>query len=182
MTLIEKADALAARAHEGQMRKEAPTPYIEHPRAAAATLTKYGFDDTTVAAALVHDVLEDTSVTREELEHELGAEVLAIVEALSTDEDKSLPWEGRKQQYIDHVRAGSEAVRAVATAEKMHNLQSMIAGVQEQGPAFWEHFTRGKKEQLWFVESYLRMLRETWHHPIVEEYAALVEQLQSLAG
>ena len=178
MTLIEKADALAARAHEGQMRKEGGVPYITHPRAVAAMLKEYGFSDTVVAAALVHDTVEDTPVTIDEVRRELGDEVAALVAPVTHDD--SLSWEEKKQKYIDTVCAASVEVKAISTADKIHNAESFIAGYARQGKAMWGHFNRERAKKLWFEEAMLTMLRETWDHPMVGRYAALVEQMKAL--
>lgn len=178
MTLVEKADALAARAHEGQMRKEAPTPYIAHPRAVAEILKRHSFSDTVVAAALVHDVVEDTNVSLDDLRRELGEEVARLVAPVTHDD--SLSWEDKKSQYIEAVRAAPDEVKAIATADKIHNAQSFIAGYEQQGLDMWKHFNRGRDRKLWFEEAMLAMLQESWQHPLVDEYAKLVEQMRAL--
>ncbi|MEK7109470.1 MAG: HD domain-containing protein [Patescibacteria group bacterium] len=178
MTLIEKADALAAHAHEGQMRKDAPTPYITHPRAVAATLKKYGFNDTVIAAALVHDVLEDTACTPAELEAQLGPEVLRIVQMLSYD--PSLEWEEQRKKYIEAVRAAPPEVKAISTADKVHNLETLLDSYARTGPQLWNMFTRKKERKLWFEREMLKMLQETWRHPLVDEYARLLALAEAL--
>jgi len=178
MTLIEKADALAAQAHQGQTRKGAPLPYIVHPRAVADMLAHYGFSDATVAAALVHDVVEDTTMGRDVLLRELGEEVVSIVDSVT--EDKSLPWEERKLRYIAQVRAGSPEAKALSVADKIHNIQSVLALHKELGDGVWEIFNRGKEKKLWFERSMLHMLKETYQHPMVDEYAVLVDEFAAL--
>jgi (p)ppGpp synthase/HD superfamily hydrolase len=178
MTLIEKADQLAARAHEGQMRKDGNVPYIMHPRAVAAILKAYGFSDTVVAAALVHDTVEDTSVTIDDVRRELGDDVARLVEPVTHDD--TLSWEEKKQKYIDTVRAASVEVKAISTADKIHNAQSFISGYEAQGKEMWSHFNRPREKKLWFEEAMLKMLQETWHHPLVDEYAVLVEKMEAL--
>jgi (p)ppGpp synthase/HD superfamily hydrolase len=178
MTLIEKADQLAQRAHEGQTRKGSSIPYITHPRAVAESLKKYGFGDTVVAAALAHDVLEDTKVTERELGAELGQEVLNLVLAVSYD--KSLSWEDARLAYIEAVRQASEGAKAISVADKIHNAESLLVTYQKEGKAVWSHFTHPRDKKLWFEEEMLKMLRESWQHPLVDEYAALVEQMEAL--
>lgn len=178
MTLIERADQLAARAHEGQTRKESNVPYITHPRAVAEKLKEYGFSDTVLAAALVHDVVEDTPLTIGEVRQELGDDVARLVEPVTHDD--SLSWEEKKQKYIDTVRAASDEVKAISTADKIHNAESFIAGHRAQGSNMWKHFNRSKDKKLWFEEAMLKMLKETWQHPLVDEYAVLVEQMKKL--
>jgi (p)ppGpp synthase/HD superfamily hydrolase len=175
--LVDKARAIATGAHEGQRRKDGP-PYIIHPEAVAEILAGRAFPDTVVAAAWVHDVLEDTPYPANKLREELGQEVLDIVEAVS--EDKSLPWEERKQGYIEKVRQGPEGAKAVATADKIHNLTSVLAVYAERGKETWKFFNRSREQKVWFEEAMLAMLKEAWRHPLVGEYEQLVERLRVL--
>jgi len=177
MTLPEKALALATRAHEGMRRKDGP-PYIMHPMAVASILIEEGFLDTAIAAAYVHDTLEDTDVTEDELRAALGEEVLSIVKAVT--EDKSLPWEERKASYMASVRAASIEAKAVSLADKIHNLESLLALHRERGAAAWNIFNRGREKKQWFEESMLTMFKESWDHPLVKRYEALVEKMRAL--
>jgi len=178
MDLVKKARELATRAHQGQTRKTDNTPYITHPIAVAERLRRLGFSEEIQAAALVHDVVEDTKVSSEELRKELGDFVADMVAALTNDD--SLSWEDKKKKYIETVRAGSEGVKAVATMDKIHNAQSLLEAHAKLGPLVWEKFNRGKQKKMWFEEEMLKMLRETWQHSLVEEYAVLVEKMKGL--
>ena len=175
---VEIAIQIAVVAHDGQKRKEQDLPYISHPVSVALLLAKRGFSDITIAAALVHDVLEDTNVAEEKLREELGEEILSIVKSLS--ENKALPWEDRKKQYIEGIRAGSDAVKAVSLGDKIHNIQSMLAAHKKQGAELWKKFNKGKESQIWFAEEYLSMMKNSWKHPLIEEYEKLVEKMKSL--
>ena len=170
--LTQKALRIATQMHDGQLRKETPIPYITHPVAVALNLAKHGFAETVIAAALVHDVLEDTNMTRAELEKELGVEVVTIIMTLS--EDKSLPWEERKRNYIEAIRAADENVKAVSIGDKIHNAESMLIAHSIQGEKLWQMFARGKQQQLWFMNELLAMFEETWDHPLNGEYRKLV--------
>ena len=178
-TLIDTAVKIATIAHRAQKRKQEDVPYIMHPVSVALLLSRHGFRDEVVAAALVHDVLEDTDFPESELRKEMGKEVMALVDAVTNDD--SLPWEEKKLTYIETVRAGGEGAWAVATADKIHNAEDLLHSYEKQGPALWEHFKRGKEKKLWFEEEMLTMLRETWNHPLVDEYAGLVEKMKALA-
>jgi guanosine-3',5'-bis(diphosphate) 3'-pyrophosphohydrolase len=175
MNLIERATQIAVQAHKEQVRKSDGSPYIVHPIMVAYMLGKYGFPDAVVAAGLVHDVLEDTTVTEAELVEALGEEVVAIVRAVS--EDKDMPWEERKKQYARTMADAPEGIRAVSLADKIHNAQSMLEAHAQQGPALWSHFNRGRSEQLWFVHQLLSAYRENWEHPMIDIYARLVADL-----
>jgi (p)ppGpp synthase/HD superfamily hydrolase len=171
--IIEKAVRASVAAHKDQTRKGDDLPYIIHPFMVALKLAKYNFSDSVIAAALTHDVLEDTEYPEDKLKNELGEEVLEIVKAVTNDD--SLPWEEKKEKYIKTVRAGSEGAKAVAVADKIHNLESLLLAYSEQGPELWKKFNRGKEQKLWFENEVLKMLKETWQHPLIEEYEKLLE-------
>lgn len=177
-SLIERAARIAAIAHKDQVRKEGGIPYIVHPFMAARLLTVHGFSDAIIAAGLVHDVLEDTSVTEEVLRKELGSEVADIVSAVTNDD--SLSWEQKKLAYIENVRNSSEGVKAVATADKVHNAESLLAAYALHGEALWGNFNTGRDKKVWFEEEMLKMLKETWQHALVDEYEVLVKKIQKL--
>lgn len=176
--LIEKAAKIAIIAHAEQTRKDKETPYIIHPFMVSFMLVKYGFSDTVIASALVHDVLEDTDFSEGQLRKELGDDVVNIVKMVS--EDKSLSWEDRKKAYIERIGRSSEDVKAVSIADKIHNLQNMLDSYEEKGPEFWKNFNRGKEQQLWFANESLAMFKKTWQHPLVNEYEVLVENFNKL--
>ncbi len=177
--LIDRALQIALRAHAGQLRKAGDIPYVEHPVMVALKLAKYGFGSEVIAAALVHDVLEDTDFPESDLRMQLGDEVLAIV--LAVTEDKTLPWEERMRGYIEQVRLGSVEAKAVSLADKIHNTESLIRAHHDIGADVWKLFSRGKARRVRFNEEMLAMLTDTWQHPILAEYAALIEQLRALA-
>jgi len=179
MTLYERALASAAAAHKTQVRKHDNSPYIVHPVMVAQLLQQYGFSETVIAAGLVHDVLEDSSVTKEELRSVLGDEVVAIVTAVS--EDKELPWEERKERYIQSVVASNEPVWAVSVADKIHNAESLIAHHTVVGPAVWQVFNRGKEKKIWFEQSLYAELSKVWQHPLLERYGKRIEEMQHLS-
>ena len=177
-SLVEKAALIAFVAHAGQLRKDAGSPYVIHPYMAALKLASYQFSETVIAAALVHDVLEDTPVTKAQLEELLGADVVSLVESLT--EDKSLTWEVRKERYIASVREASDEVKAISTADKIHNLESFFAAYAVQGSSLWQVFSRGREAKCWFERAMLKALQETWVHPLVDEYAKLVARLDGV--
>jgi (p)ppGpp synthase/HD superfamily hydrolase len=176
-TLTDKALRLAFAAHEGQKRHEG-VPYITHPVAVALMLAQNGFGEEVVAAALCHDVLEDTAVAEDAMRQELGDTVTGIVKAVSYD--RSLPWKGQRERYIESVREAGESAMAVSLADKIHNAQSLLALHAAEGPAMWGKFSATKEQKLWFEEAMLAMLKEAWQHPLVGEYEGLVAKLKAL--
>jgi len=178
MDIVEKAKEIAEKAHEGQVRKSDGSPYIAHPLAVAEILKGHGFSDVVVAAGLTHDVLEDTDMREAELRAQLGDEVVDIVVAVS--EDKSLPWEERKEKYIETVATGSEDVKAVSVADKIHNAKTFLEAYKEQGPDLWKKFNRGPEKTIWFQRTLCNRLKENWQHPMLGEFEILVGKLENL--
>lgn len=178
LSLIERAARMAAVAHKDQVRKEGNTPYIVHPFMIALKLAESGFPETVIAAALVHDVPEDTDVSAADLRKELGDEVADIVSAVTNDD--SLSWEEKKLAYIESVQRGPEGAKAVATADKIHNAESLLAAHATHGPSLWKHFNAGRDKKIWFEEKMLEMLQASWEHPLVDEYEALVARMRTL--
>jgi len=178
MTLTEKALRLAVTAHKEQVRKSDNSPYVVHPIMVSLILQEHGFDETIIAAAIAHDVLEDTAVTRQELASALGEEVAAIVDGVS--EDMSLGWEVRKEAYVHVVAAASEGVKAVSIADKIHNAESIIHDYKTAGKTVWIPFTRGKAKKIWFEELLYTEVQKTWNHPLLERYGSAIEKLKTL--
>jgi guanosine-3',5'-bis(diphosphate) 3'-pyrophosphohydrolase len=178
MNLIEEATKLAVRAHAGQTRKKSDTPYIVHPVSVAIILARHGFGETVIAAGLVHDVVEDTEVTLEEVREKLGEPVAQIVAPVTHDD--SLPWEDKKRAYVASVRSASVEAEALSVADKIANAQSLIEAHAREGSTVWRYFNAGRDKKLWFEHEMLTMLRKTWQHPLVDEYAKLVTQMDSL--
>jgi len=175
--IIERAAALAARGHKEQIRKHDNVPYVVHPFMVSRILTKHGFADEVIAAGLVHDVLEDTDISKEAIKKECGEEVLSIVEGLS--EDKNLEWDDRKRGYIELVRKGSDEIKAVSCADKVHNMTNMLHAYSKMGNELWTRFSRSKEKRLWFEQEVLKMYdEEGFKHAMVEEYRALVKEFE----
>ncbi len=178
MTLTEKALRLAVAAHKEQVRKSDGSPYVVHPIMVGNLLKEQGFSEEVIAAAIVHDVLEDTAVTRDELANALGEEVTQIVEGVS--EDTSLEWEARKEAYAHAVAAASESIKAVSVADKIHNAESMIDDYALKGKDIWKPFSRGKEKKIWFEELLYTELKKTWDHPLLNRYEKAIEQLKQM--
>jgi len=177
--LVEKALRIATLAHQGQKRKGEDMPYIIHPYMVALKLAQHGFPEAVLAAALCHDVLEDTDYPEARLREALGEDAYDMVKTVT--HDSSLPWEEKKKKYIETVRLGSAGAKAICLADKIHNLESLFIAYSQSGPAVWKNFNRGQEQKLWFENSVLQMLRETWQHPLIDEYARLIEIEKTLA-
>lgn len=157
MDLIEQAIIFAAKAHHGQMRKGSDTPYITHPFSVAMLLQKAGCTEEVIAAAILHDTLEDTATTYSELVEQFGNEVADLVQAAS-EPDKGASWEERKQQTIDSLKDRTLAEIQVIVGDKLHNLRSIRVDLEEHGEKVWSRFKRGKEKQHWYYRSIVKAL------------------------
>ncbi len=123
--LARKAFEFARDAHEGQTRKGDGSPYINHPVMLARLLHEAGHDDDELlAATFLHDVVEDTDLTLDEIEDAFGAGVRELVEAMSEDKDVD-PWEARKAHHRDEVEAAGDRAVLIYAADKLANLRDM---------------------------------------------------------
>jgi guanosine-3',5'-bis(diphosphate) 3'-pyrophosphohydrolase len=126
LSIVIRAAAFAAHKHRDQRRKDAnATPYINHPLALARILIAEGdvTDAATIAAALLHDTIEDTETSAAELDREFGAEIRSIVEEVT--DDKALPKADRKRLQVEHAAHISHKAKLVKLADKIANLRDV---------------------------------------------------------
>lgn len=135
LSLIVRALAFASEKHRDQRRKDADaSPYINHPIALANVLVNEGGidDPLVICAALLHDTVEDTETSFEEIEAHFGREIADVVREVT--DDKELPKARRKELQVEHARHASHAARLVKLADKICNLRDMAASP----PAGWD--------------------------------------------
>lgn len=156
--LIERAINFAALAHHGQMRKRTNIPYITHPFAVGMLLQKAGCSDEVIVAGILHDTLEDTPTTYNQLVSHFGEKVAKLVKAAS-EPQKHLPWKERKQATIAQLKDLSLEEIQVITADKLHNLKSIRADYEVYGEKVWERFNRGREDQYWYYSSIVKELK-----------------------
>ncbi len=131
--LVREALAKATADHAGQVRNgSGGMPYIEHPIAVADLLDQHGFDDEVLAAALLHDVVEDSETTVAELRELFGEPVAGLVEALSDDEGIA-DYRERKREHRGRVAAADGDALAIYGADKLTNVRTLRRALAEQG-------------------------------------------------
>lgn len=152
--MYEKAKVFIKEAHRGQRRKITGEPYFSHPFNVARILQQAGFGTDVVVAGLLHDVVEDTPITIEEIETEFGKHVAQLVAAHT--ENKDLSWEERKAHTIEVVRNGSLEEKAIIVADKLDNLTSVKYALSSEGDRVWNYFKRGYSLQKWYNQSVVK--------------------------
>lgn len=156
MNVIQEAIIFATLKHEGQKRKGTDIPYIVHPMEVMQILTAMNCSDTVIIAGILHDTLEDTDTTPEEIMELFGNDVLSIVQTES--EDKSKSWKERKQTTIDELKTSRTETKLVCFADKLSNIRSMMRDKAEVGDKLWERFNTGKENIEWYYRSIAREL------------------------
>lgn len=176
--MVHKAILFAACAHEGQKRKGSDIPYIVHPFEVAQILTSAGVGETVICAGLLHDTVEDTSVTLEDIQKEFGSDIAKMVGIVT--EEKGLSWEERKQQAIDAVNDGiSKDVKMLICADKLSNLRSIKEDLKCMGDDVWSKFKRGKEKQKWYYGRMMEQLSSLHAYSIYQELCLLYHQIFS---
>ena len=138
--LVGEALALASEAHAGQVRNgSGGRPYIEHPIAVADLLERHGFGEELLAAALLHDVVEDSDTTVAELRERFGAEIAALVDALSDDESIA-DYSARKREHRARVATAGGDALAIYGADKLTNAGTLRRTYAVEGPAVAKEF------------------------------------------
>lgn len=158
---IKKAIQFAARKHHGQLRKETePLPYITHLFSVALLVAEDGADDDVVAAALLHDTLEDTDTTREEIVATFNERVAVLVESVSEQKEqdgKKLDWKERKVNYLARVEHASDGAVLISLADKIDNVESKMEAYATEGEALLTRWSQPPEAYLWFHGEVLRI-------------------------
>ena len=183
LDLFDKAILFAVRAHAGVCRKGSDTPYIVHPMEAAAIAATMTNDTEILAAAVLHDVVEDTEVTLERIRHAFGERVAAIVSSESEDKRNDRPaadtWLERKQETIDLLnRSSDEAEKIVALSDKLSNLRAMHRDAAMLGDALWLRFNQKDRTlHAWYYRAVGKALACLSSHGAYVEYEMLLDKV-----
>lgn len=173
--LLEKAICFATERHTSQRRKGNGKPYIMHPLETMTILNSMYADIPLLIAGVLHDVLEDTKTSEEEMRAVFGNEVTELV--LAHTEDKSKTWDERKLSAIVEAAVGERRVQMLILADKVANLRSMQQDYSQMGDALWENFHAPMEKQAWYYGNMLNALQELSEY---EETAYVYEEMVGL--
>lgn len=160
---LERALRWAVQGHEGQVRKGSPVPYIEHPMAVAMLLDRAGFAEEVVIAGLLHDLVEDTDITIDEVRSRFGEAVAEAVagctEVKHDAQGGKRPWADRKRDHLEILKSATLATKAVILADKLHNLASIALDLDDGRPV-WSTFNAGRADVLGYYRAALATCAE----------------------
>jgi guanosine-3',5'-bis(diphosphate) 3'-pyrophosphohydrolase len=178
--LVRSALEQARADHAGQVRNGSQgMPYVEHPIAVAARLDEHGYRDEVLAAALLHDVVEDSETDLDELREKFGEEVAGMVGAL-TDDESIEAYRERKAEHRERVAAAGPEALAIYGADKLTNTRTLRNAYAEEGDSVREEFKvpLELKTEIW--EADLALLREKAPElPFLDELEAELSRLRA---
>lgn len=179
---IESAITTMLEAHGLARRRAGDAFEASHALAVAMIVHDFGFDEDTIIAAVLHDTLEDTSLDSGLIAQQFGRGVLETVQDVS-ELPRQRAWRERKVGYIKRLRESPRrSSRAVAAADKIHNLSQMTAGLLDEGHSYLDPFTAGIDDMIWYHETVLDTLRDGWDHAILDEQARRYAAFQKACG
>lgn len=180
--LLDRAIEWAVRAHAGTERRGKGFPYIVHPLEAVAIVATMTSDQELLAAAALHDTVEDTDVTIEQIRGEFGDRVASLVAAESDESHESRDcvenWRGRKQAAIDRLARGSHDAKIVAMGDKLSNMRAIARDYAEQGDKLWSLFhSADPKDHEWHYRGLAASLSELSDTFAYKEFEQLINQV-----
>ena len=183
MELVSEAVAFAVKAHDGMRRKKSKVPYILHPMEAAVIVGTMTDDQELIAAAALHDVVEDAGITIEEVGQKFGPRVKELVGAETEDKRADLPpeatWRVRKEESLAVLKNTDDlAVLMVWLGDKLANMRSIYRDWKVEGDAMWQRFNqKDPKAQAWYYHSIVKLTERLSHTSAWIEYKALTEMV-----
>lgn len=180
--LLDRAIVFAVRAHAGTERRGKGFPYILHPLEAMEIVATMTPDQELLAAAALHDTVEDTDVTIAQIQTEFGDRVAELV-AMESDEphqsrDSIENWRARKQTAIDRLARASRDAKIVALGDKLSNMRAIARDYAEQGDNLWNLFhAKDRKDHEWHYRGLAASLRELQETFAYKEFEQLINQV-----
>ena len=180
--LLDRAIVFAVHAHAGTERRGKSFPYIVHPMEAVAIVATMTSDQELLAAAALHNTVEDTDTTVEQIRAAFGNRVAEIV-AMESDEplqesDSTENWRARKQAAIDRLATASRDAKMVALGDKLSNMRAIARDYAKQGDKLWNLFhSKDRKDHEWHYRKLGTSLRELQDTFAYKEFEQLLNQV-----
>lgn len=183
MTLFDEAAVFSLKVHDGQKRKFSDKPYFLHPMEVAVIAATMTDDPEILAAALLHDSVEDGGVTIREIEERFGKRVAALVASETEDKMPQIPasesWFERKKKTLFQLKnSGDRGVRILWLSDKLSNLRSFVRQYRKEGDCMWSRLNQ--KDRLmhrWYYSSILESLDDMKQEDAYLEYRKCFEEL-----
>ena len=181
MELVSEAINYAVKAHDGMRRKKSDLPYIIHPLEAAVIVGSMTSDQEIIAAAVLHDVVEDTSYSIEEIEERFGKRVSDLVKSETENKRENIPakdsWRIRKEESLEDLKNSTDiGVLMIWLGDKLSNMRSLYRDLKIEGDAVWNRFNqKDPKAHAWYYKSIVELTKRLSDTSAWLEFKTLVE-------
>ena len=182
--LLDRAIVFAVKAHAGTERRGKGFPFIIHPMESMGIVATMSTDQELLAAAVMHDTVEDTDVTVENIRTEFGDRIASLVAQESEEIPEGMSekesWHYRKQASIDRLAKASHDAKIVALADKLSNIRAIARDYEEMGDALWRRFhSKDPKDHEWHYRGLADSLRELQDTAAFQEFESLINKVFS---
>lgn len=183
--MIDKAIIFAAHCHEGMVRKGNNQPYIFHPLEVLNLVSMMSDDEEVLCAAVLHDTVEDTAATIQDIKEQFGERVAKLVDYESEDKrgqvNKAGTWVERKQEAIDTLKNVDDiGAKMVALGDKVSNLRSFHLMQLQDGEKMWDNFNmKDPMKHRWYHLEVAKALEELKDYAVYKEYLFLIDAVFS---
>ena len=181
MELVSEAITFAVRAHDGMRRRKSSAPYVLHPMEAAVIVGTMTDDQSVIAAAALHDVVEDAGIRIEEIEEKFGRRVRELVECETENKREDLPpsetWYIRKRESLEALKSTDDTdVLMVWMGDKLANIRALYRIFKAEGEEMWQSFNQTDVNmQAWYYRSIAELTKRLSHTVAWLEYKSLTE-------
>jgi myo-inositol-1(or 4)-monophosphatase len=176
-TLLDRAIMFAVKAHAGTERRGKGFPYIVHPMEAVEIVATITPDQELLAAAALHDTVEDTDVTIDDIRREFGDRIASLVQIESVGDDEGT-WHERKKKAIDLIAGAPRDAKIVAMGDKLSNMRAIARDYAVQGDALWNLFhVNDPKDHEWHYRGLADALRDLKDTFAFQEFEMLINQV-----
>ena len=181
MELVSEAIVFAVKAHDGMRRRKGEVPYVLHPMEAAVIVGSMSEDQNLIAAAVLHDVVEDAGITIDEVERHFGKRVRELVACETENKREELPpeqtWQVRKEESLQVLKnAEDPAVLMVWLGDKLAKMRAIYRDWKVEGDAMWQRFHQSDPSvQAWYYTTIAELTKPLAHTAAWEEYKTLVD-------
>jgi len=176
---FDKAVKFAVEAHQGTERRGKGYPYIIHPMEAASIVATITNDQKMLAAAILHDTVEDTDVTIEQIREQFGDRVAELVQHETAPSDESLTWREKKMAQINQLADASYDSKVVALGDKLSNMRGIAWDYRMIGDEVWKlfHAPNGKPDVEWYYRLLGKAMSELSETLAYQEFVELLEEV-----
>lgn len=178
-TFFDKAVKFAVEAHQGTERRGKGYPYIIHPMEAATIVATITSDQEMLAAAILHDTVEDTDVTLDQIHEQFGDRVAELVQHETAPLDENMPWREKKTQQIKQLAEAPYDSKVVALGDKLSNMRGIAWDYRQMGDEVWKlfHAPNGKSDVEWYYRSLGEAMSELSETIAYQKFVALLEEV-----